>query len=78
MMSSQSKYLISLIDDIMDLAKMDGQAFEIQESHFLLDELLKEIEEIFSMQIEGKGLKFITSCDFIGGKADLEVFSDRR
>jgi len=57
---------------------MDGQAFEVHETHFLLDELLKEIEEIFSMQIEGKGLKFVTSCDFIGEKADLEVFSDWR
>jgi two-component system autoinducer 2 sensor kinase/phosphatase LuxQ len=49
---------MSMIEDILDLAKIDSGNFSINESEFSLIELLKEIEYIFGYQCEQKKINF--------------------
>jgi signal transduction histidine kinase len=42
-----SKLLLSLIEDILDLAKIDAGTFKLNIGEFNLDEFLNEIDYIF-------------------------------
>lgn len=53
------KSLLSLINDILDLSKIEAGKVEIEYKPFRPDLLIEEIEQIFSYQIRRKGLKFL-------------------
>ncbi len=57
---------LSLIEDILDLGKMENDRFELKESTFYLKDLIEEIYNIFKVQIEGKGLKFPIKVEGLG------------
>lgn len=46
-MNTSTKILTSMIDDIMDIAKLDQGAFKVQAYEFCFKELLQEIKELF-------------------------------
>lgn len=79
MMQSSVDLLLSLINDILDLAKLENEAFELNETRFSVPSLLAEVKEIFRFQAEGKGLRFGCAMDFEEPTTDdLTIVSDQK
>lgn len=52
-------YLLSLINDVLDLSKMEANRLELQASDFNFDKLLKNIQEMFWIRAQQKNIAFI-------------------
>lgn len=52
-----SKSLLSIVNDLLDFAKMDAGEFEILSAPFDLRDVINNIEGTFKIQAENKGLK---------------------
>ena len=52
-----SQNLLSLVNDILDFSKIESGRMEIVESEYHLGELINELETIFKMKADGKGLR---------------------
>jgi anti-sigma regulatory factor (Ser/Thr protein kinase) len=63
------EHLLALIDDILDLARIDADRLALLESEFLLDGFLRNAVETVAIKAREKGIAF--SCDL---GADLPVF----
>ncbi|MCP4219835.1 MAG: response regulator [bacterium] len=55
--TSSGKTLLSLINDILDLSKIEAGKFELHESGVLLAPLFKEMKNIFSARVREKALE---------------------
>jgi PAS domain S-box-containing protein len=53
---SAGNHLISLIDDILDLSKIEAGAMELDARDFDLDDLTEDVSQMFAMRCEHKGL----------------------
>jgi CheY-like chemotaxis protein len=53
-------HLIGLIDDILDISKIEAGAMELHLRDFDLGDLTEDISEMFTMRCEQKGLRWIT------------------
>ncbi len=53
------EYLLTLINDILDLAKVEAGRIELYPSDFNLDQFLQGIVELFQMRAQQKGIAFI-------------------
>ncbi|MFO7819666.1 MAG: ATP-binding protein, partial [Halanaerobacter sp.] len=51
--------LLSLINDILDLSKIEAGELEVDYNYFDLEQLLRDMKEIFSQKVEQKGISFI-------------------
>ncbi|MCP4117597.1 MAG: histidine kinase [Desulfobacteraceae bacterium] len=60
---SAGKSLLTLLNDILDLSKAESGNFTIEYAAFNLDDLFREIERIFSKNIEKKGLNFFINLE---------------
>ena len=60
---SSGKSLLSLINDILDLSKIEADKLEIDFGPVKLDSLLKELRNIFILKAEEKGLEFRITID---------------
>ncbi|MDJ0844647.1 PAS domain S-box protein [Crocosphaera sp.] len=60
---SSGNTLLTLINDILDLSKIEAGKIELQFDPFSLRQLLSEIEGIFDYKAGEKGLKFIIEID---------------
>lgn len=58
-----SKYLVSLINDILDMSKIESGKMEMQEAAFDIVELLKETAAVGGAQASEKNQKFILEID---------------
>jgi len=58
---SSSKTLLVLINDILDLSKIEAGKFEIHYESINLHGLLIDIQQIFSIKVAEKGIEFITN-----------------
>ncbi len=54
--STAGNHLIGLIDDILDLSKIEEGAMELHQRDFDLGDLVEDVSRIFSMRCEQKGL----------------------
>ena len=54
--NNSSILLLALIDDILDLSKMEAGTFAINNTDFSISELIDEVHDIFNIQCEQKGL----------------------
>ncbi|PZO37792.1 MAG: hybrid sensor histidine kinase/response regulator [Pseudanabaena frigida] len=57
------KHLLELINDILDLSKIESGQMKLNLSDFDLDNLLTSIEELFQVQAQSKDLKLIVERD---------------
>lgn len=55
---SSSKYLLSLISDILDMSRIENGKMEIGSEPFSLNGMLDEIENMMSVEAEHRGLNF--------------------
>ena len=53
------EHLLTLINDVLDLAKIEAGKFELHLADFALPELLKSVAEITRVRAEQKGLAFV-------------------
>ncbi len=60
---SSGKTLLELINDILDLSKIEAGKMEIHSESLDLRAILEEIERIFELKIQEKGLDFIIDID---------------
>ena len=73
--NNSSILLLALIDDILDLSKMEAGTFTIHNDDFSIGVLLDEVEDIFNTQCEQKGIRF--NID-IGDEVDgAHLWSDK-
>ncbi len=59
LIASSGEHLLSLINDILDLSKLEAGKYELDETDFNLTQLLETIEGLFRLRIEQKGLQFL-------------------
>jgi len=55
MVYDSAKHLLGLINDILDISKIEAGKIEITPSQFDIKELIQAVEKMFSPLIEGKG-----------------------
>lgn len=75
LIESNTASLLILIDEIIDLSKIESQQLTINKSEFSLDSLLKELHHIFSQSHPDSVVKLHVKFN-LGGQ-ELFVFSDR-
>ena len=61
--NNSSILLLALIDDILDLSKMEAGTFTIHNDDFYIQNLIDEVSDIFSNQCEQKKITFDTKID---------------
>lgn len=60
---SSGKTLLSLINDILDLSKIEAGKLEIDLASVNPFDLFKDIEQIFALRMQEKGLRFLVEID---------------
>jgi signal transduction histidine kinase len=60
---SSGKNLLRLINDILDLSRIEQNRIEIRNEPLSIKELLRDINKMFSLKISEKGLSFIMDID---------------
>jgi len=73
--SNSSILLLSLIEDILSMAKFESGNFKVNKTVFSLDSLISEIDDIFSCQWEMKHIKFMIEAE--EKIRVMDVYSDR-
>ncbi len=61
--STSGKTLLSLINDILDLSKIEAGKLEIRPEPFSIRELLSEVSSLFHVKVEEKGLSMVVAVD---------------
>ena len=53
------EYLLTMINDILDLSKIETDRLEVHNAEFQLPKLLQNIVELFQLRVQQKGIQFI-------------------
>lgn len=72
--SLSSKHLLSVINDILNFSKLESKKQKLNLAPFKLEELISEIEALFSLESKRKNLDFIITKNFLKGKFYLGDF----
>lgn len=59
---SSAKFLLSLLNDILDMSKIESEMMKIEEGPFNLREMTEELKSMFSVQEAVGGLRLEVSC----------------
>ncbi|CAI2384720.1 unnamed protein product [Moneuplotes crassus] len=73
--SSSCSILGMLVEDILDHAKLESGVFQINEEVFTITQCLNEIQEVFTLQADGKGLEL--RIDIQDKLKELPIMSDK-
>lgn len=60
---NNGKFLMALIDDIIDISKIDAKSLKIENNDFELNKLLDELRLSYSKQIKDKNIEIIIDVD---------------
>ncbi|WP_458862099.1 ATP-binding response regulator [Acidaminobacterium chupaoyuni] len=67
------KHMLSIINDILDMSSIESGKIEIQSEAISIHELVTHLEEVFRINMEQKGLRFVVADDtsrmFVDGDA---------
>jgi signal transduction histidine kinase/CheY-like chemotaxis protein len=58
------KHLLQLVNDILDMSKIDAQKLEVEKLDVSIAELLRDMHDYFSILAAKKGIHFIINCHF--------------
>ncbi|EIJ44073.1 signal transduction histidine kinase [Beggiatoa alba B18LD] len=59
------EYLLTLINDILDLSKIEADRMELYQSDFSLEQFLNNVVDLFRMRAEQKDIRFIYDSPFV-------------
>lgn len=59
---SSTQYMLSLINDILDMSRIENGKVEIEQREFLLTDVLEELEDMMAPQAKQKSLHFRRLC----------------
>ncbi len=62
-METASQILLGIVNDILDLSKMESGKFELDEECFVFDEVLEAVRSQLTFKAERKGLAFVIEKD---------------
>ena len=62
LMQGAGQHLLSVINDVLDFAKLESSGLPISPQPMRLDALLTDVADTVRMQCEGKGLRLVVSC----------------
>ncbi|CAI2383219.1 unnamed protein product [Moneuplotes crassus] len=74
--SSSCSILSMLVEDILDHAKIESGVFQINEEAFTMTQCIQEIQEVFTLQADGKGIELI--IDIQENLKELPILSDKQ
>lgn len=63
-LNTSSKHMLSLINDILDLARLDQQNIRIENTPFQLKTMLQQTEQLLTEQVRNKPLKLVMDNHF--------------
>jgi len=73
MVKNSASHLLSLINDVLDISKIEAGRVELSPEEFSLDDLVREVVENFSPTVSEKGLEVLTEVP-----EGITLFSDKR
>jgi len=65
---SSGKSLLSLINDILDLSKIEANKIELEYAPFNIESLINEIGGVFKLRAQNKGLDFIVKTEEVNNE----------
>ena len=71
-----SHVLLNLINDILDLSKIEADKLELVEGYFRLKDLLRHLESMFELMFQQKGIYFV--CEYSGDLPEVVYGDDKR
>jgi two-component system sensor histidine kinase/response regulator len=69
-----SKHLLDIINDILDLSKIEANSLQLENTTFMVDSIIDHIQSMMTYRIDQKGLQFIIESD--PGLSKLAVVGD--
>jgi PAS domain S-box-containing protein len=69
---SNAKHLLNLIEDVLDISKIEAQRIEVSPEEFSLGSVVTEISESFDLEIKNKGLKLMKTVK------DGKIYTDKK
>lgn len=77
MIKSSGRLLLNLINDIIDISKIEAGELKIQKSHFMISKLMENMEQTFRQQLDSNGKQHIQLILKLGADVDgFEIYSD--
>lgn len=71
---SNGKFLMALIDDIIDISKIDSNSLKIENNDFELNQLMQELRLSYFKQIKDKKIEIILDVDI---NKNVIIYSDK-
>ena len=68
-LSASANGLLELINDLLDIAKIEANSIELEQRPFNLDQLVHEVASMMSLRVKEKGLTFTSSDQCIEGRS---------
>ena len=72
-LDASAKHLLSLINDVLDMSRIESGQMLIRKEAFSMDELLDQVESIMRSQCDEKGLDFVREADGCEGNGGPAV-----